>query len=70
MAMWAILKNVKIQVFWINFCCILKACIEKVRWQYISHLRFDILHEMNPIASNEEKNSEISVSRPLLRLHV
>ena len=51
-------------------CSILKACIKKVSWLYISHLRFDILHKMNRIASNEDKISELSVSRPLLRLYV
>ena len=70
MVMWAILKNVKIQDFWINFCFILKACIEKVRWKYISHLRFDIIHKMNRMASNKEKISELSVSTLLLRLYV
>ena len=70
MVMLVILKNVKLQDFWINFCSILKACIEKVRWSYILHLRFDILHKMNRIASNEEKISELSVSRPLLRFYM
>ena len=59
---WAILKNVKLQDFWINFCSILKACIEKVSWEYISLLRFEILHKVNRVASNEEKISELSVS--------
>ena len=70
MVVWAILKNVKLQDFWIDFCSILKACIEKVSWWYISHLRFDILQKMNRIASNKEKSSKLSVSRRLLRLYV
>ena len=40
-------------------------CIDKVSWQYISHLRFDILYKMKRIAPNEEKIAELSVSRPL-----
>ena len=35
MVVWVILKNVKLQDFWINFCSILKACIEKVSWQTV-----------------------------------
>ena len=56
MVMWAILKNVKIQDFWIN--------LDGITFR-ILHLSFDILHKMNRIASNEVKILELSVSRPL-----
>ena len=55
MVMWAILKNLKFQDFWINFCSMLKACIDKVSWDYISLLGFIILRKMNRIASNKGK---------------
>ena len=70
MVVWAILKDVKLQDFWINFSSILKAVLKLVSWKYISHLRLDSLHKMNRIASKEEKISKLSVSQPLLQLYV
>ena len=63
------LTNVEFQDFWINFSSILKACIDKVRWYYILHLRFNILHKMSRVTSNKEEIEELSISRSSVVQH-